>query len=126
MKDGTCIWHSFELDLVNVIEYAISSKNLHTFLEIGPVSNFQNLTSAKPRPKTHGIWKSLRLGLVNINVCANFLSKYFLWFKNYGQFSHFYSLDIGKASTNDHDILQSLGLDLVNINRQAKLHQTIP
>ena len=41
--------------------------------DIGPVSLFRILTSAKSRPTIDGIWQSLGLDLVNISVYAKCL-----------------------------------------------------
>ena len=42
----------------------------HSVQEIAPLSLFQNLESAKPRPMKNVISQSLGLDLVNINVYA--------------------------------------------------------
>ena len=44
----------------------------HMVQELGPVSLFQNDDLGKASTKTNGIWQSVQLGLININVYTKF------------------------------------------------------
>ena len=57
-------------------------------------------TSTKPRPMTNGIWQSLRLHLVNINVHAKFHHNIPLGSRDRALFT-FQNLELDKASTAD-------------------------
>ena len=120
------IWQSLELDLVNVIEYAISAKNLHTVLEIGPVSHFQNLDLGKASTE-HMAFGNPSGWVLSISMCVqNFYQNISHGSRVMGNFHVFTVWTSAKPRPMDSGILQSLGLDLININGHAKFHQTIP
>ena len=99
----------------NILDYVLSvSMRMQTFIKIFPMVQelftfFRIWTSAKPRPMINGIWQSIRLGFVYINVFAKFYQN---GSRVMGSF-HFFTI-------------WTLGLDLSKTSTNGKLYCAIP
>ena len=85
-------------------------------------------TSAKHRPMMNGIWQSLELHLVNINVHAKVHYNIPLCSRDRAIYIFFFFRiwSLARPWPMINIIFQSLGLELANINVYAKLYQNIP